>query len=382
MVSFIQRWAMPTFFLHHLILCAGAWALVTPFETRADEASSVLRLHIQDVALSDGLPVRHLDGDWHQDYKPNEANPRAMRSAEFEMGWKNAWGTWSFIERKEAFLQLNADTASLLALYQQKTDPVSPTTNRSAQSRFLGWHGHGGSWKSKAWTSGGTDVRWRLQGFRLSELRQYSTEGIWQYEGNNAYNYAVGSADANSRQKIPEGVSTLQTPTDAGWGWSVSLDITQQIQSDHRLRFTATDAFSQLRWSGLVAQEQSLNSSVKSRNSAGFIDYAPFVTGRYVSADVLTKIPPGWTGMWQWQVNPSLETTASWSERFGMQQRWLGTNYRLEPLRLGVAIEPMRQAKQISLTHSNWRFAVAWDRFSPGRGQLWSGELTLLLPLN
>jgi hypothetical protein len=356
--------------------------LAIPISSNATEASGGLFTRVRDVTLSDGLPVRNLDGDWRLGYDVTETNPRAMRHAEIEIGWHSAWGDWSLMERKEAFLQMSADTASLLALYQQKASPNYLTLNRSAQASFLAWHGRGGAWRSNAWQWNNTELHWRLQGFRLLELRQYETTGTWGADASGAYNYAVQANDVSSRQGVPLGVTALGTPSSSGWGSSLSFDITHHLNDTHRLRLVAEDVYSQLRWSQLVAQQESLNTSIKSRNSAGYIDYAPAVVGHYTSTNLLAKIPPTWSSEWRWKAYPWLEASTSWINHFGMQQRWVGTNYLTGAFNWGLAVEPVRHAKQLSLTHTHWQFGLAWDQTNTSASHLFSLHASFLLPLD
>jgi hypothetical protein len=356
--------------------------LVITTATHAAEVTEGLFFKVCDVTLSDGLPVRNLDGDWRHGYNASESNPRAMRYAQVEMGWRSAWGEWSLVERKEAFLQMSADTASLLALYQQKAAPNASTLNRSAQASFLGWHGRGGAWRSNTWQWQNTQFRWGLQGFRLLELRQYETTGTWGTDASGTYNYAVHGINNSSRQSVPSGVTALGQPSSNGWGGSLSFDITHHLNEAHSLRLVAEDAYSQLRWSQLITQQESLNSSIKSRNGDGYVDYAPAVLGQYTSTNLLTKIPPAWRSEWRWKTYPWLETSASWVDRFGMQQRWIGVNYLVGSFNWGMAVEPIRHAKQLSLMHTYWQLGLARDQASARASHLYSWHASFLWPLN
>jgi hypothetical protein len=381
MIKITSRWALPTFFLPCLQWLMWAFMVVMPMSSHATDTPAALFTRVRDVTLSDGLPVRNLDGDWRIGYDASTSNPRAMRYAQIEMGWQSAWGDWSLIERKEAFLEMSADTASLLALYQQKTAPEVSTLNRSAQAKFLGWHARGGAWRSNAWQWQNTELRWGLQGFQLLELRQYETTGTWGADVSGVYQYAVQANDVSSRQGVPPG-TTLGAPSSNGWGGSFSFDITHHLNDVHRLRFVAEDAYSQLRWRQLTAQQEKLNTSIKSRNSAGYIDYAPAVVGQYTSTNFLTQIPATWTTEWRWKTYPWLETSTSWTDRFGMQQRWLGANYLTGAFNWGLAVEPFRHAKQLSLRHTHWQFGLAWDQPHISASHVFSWHASFLLPLN
>ena len=349
---------------------------------QASEPDSGWFARAQDVSWSDGLPVRDLNGNWRQGYAPSEANPRALRATEVQLGWRSAWGDFGWVERKEAFLQLSADTAALLAQYQQKASSSAPTTDRSAQARFLSWHGRGFGWHSKSLAIQNTEVHWTVQGFRLLALRQFDTDGTWGSDGQGTERYAVQAHDADSRATVPEGVTALRAPGASGWAWSVSMGLTHRLNEAHRLRFNAADVASQLRWSDVVGQQESLNSQVTTRNSAGYIDYRPAVTGQYASTDVLAKIPTAWSGQWLWQVNADWETSITWSERFGMQQRWVKADYRHAGIRWGVGMEPVRQGKQIGLGHGPWQASLAWDQPHASTGRWLSWGLAFALPID
>ena len=373
------RWALPTLFLRICLVPLSLAGICTfSFAASTDGAIFVLA---RDVSLSDGLPVRNLSGDWKQGYDPKEPNPRALRSTQFQIGWRGIGGDYSLIERKEAFLAMSADTATLLSQYQQKSSPLVPSTNRSAQSHFLGWHGRGFEWQTKSFDIQNTQLQLTAQGFRLLALRQYETQGSWGTDGQGGYDYDVQAHDEDSRQSIPPGVTSWGAPSSQGWGWSLSLGLTHRFNEAHTLRLNATDAISQLRWSGVTAQDERLNSSIKARNSEGYIDYAASVTGRYSSADALAKIPAAWSGQWLWEVNPSWETSITWSERFGIQQRWLAADYRADSIRWGFGIEPIRQGKKLAVGHQYWQASLAWDQASASTGKLLSWGLMVAIPI-
>jgi hypothetical protein len=381
MIKIISRWAMPTFFLarRHCYLCALLIAL--PVSSHGTDTPAGLFISARDVTLSDGLPVRNLNGDWRLGYEASVSNPRAMRYAQIEMGWQSTLGAWSFLERKEAFLQMSADTAALLALYQQKTSPEVSTNNRSAYASFFGWHAKGGAWRSNTWQWQNTEVRLGIQGFQLQELRQYETSGTWGADASGVYHYEVQATDVSSRFHLPPS-TTLGSSSSKGWGGSLSFDITHQLNHTHRLRFVAEDAYSQLRWPQLTTQEERLSTFVKSRNTNGYIDYAPAVVGQFRSSTFITHIPTKWSSEWRWKSYSWLETSVSWIDHFGIQQRWFGANYLTGTFNWGFAVEPVRNAKQLSLNHSQWQFCVAWDQPHSNANHLLSWHTTFMFSLN
>ena len=316
-------------------------------------------------ALSNGLPVMDIDGDWQRGYKRrgNGSTQRAYQAVAAEAGvlinvpWRLARGPWAlgWGARAEAFVRASGDAAEVVQFYQARRDPPGAVAFEPHADVML-WRGQGPTLQTPWLPAGIGEWQAGMQWLTLQRLRRVGADGELIYDGAGEYEHQLSLSDDDNRTDAPFTAS----PASRGGGYSLSVAWRWQPAPDWSLRVDARDVASQLWWKGVNTSRATLTSRVSSRNADGYLDYQPALQGAYTRRTLRMRIPGSvqadlaWRSeMGAWRLNLN--------RRWGLQQTWLGWE-SAGPLRLGALVEPRLKALRLQVEHGGFTAGIQADR--------------------
>lgn len=329
-------------------------------------------------ALSNGLPVMDIEGDWQEGYRRrgNGSTQRAYQAVSAEAGvllsvpWASAHGPWAlgWVARTEALVRASGDAAEVVRFYQGRRDPPG-AVDFEPRADVLLWRGQGVAVRTP-WLAAGVG-QWQLglQWLTLQRLRRVGADGDLSYDGAGGYEHQLSLRDDDSRTDAP----FTAAPASRGGGYSLSVAWQWAPAPDWSLRIDARDVASQLWWKGVNTSQATLSSRISSRNPDGYLDYQPALQGAYARRTMRERIPGtveadlAWrsdAGTWRLNLN----------RRWGLQQSWLGWE-SAGPLRFGVSVEPRFKALRLQLEQGGFAAGIQADRIDRAAhvASLWLG---------
>lgn len=316
-------------------------------------------------ALSNGLPVMDIEGDWQRGYRRrgNGSTQRAYQAVSAEAGvllsvpWRSAPGPWAlgWGARTEAFVRASGDAAEVVQFYQARRDPPGPVVFEPRADVLL-WRGQGPTLRTP-WLPAGVG-QWQagMQWLTLQRLRRVGADGELIYDGAGEYDHRLALRDDDSRTDAP----FTAAPARRGAGYSLSLAWRWAPAPDWSLRVDARDVASRLWWKGVNTSRAELTSRVGSRTPDGYLDYQPALQGAYTRRTLKMRIPGSVQADLAWRSHVG-EWQLSLNRRWGLQQAWLGWQATGE-WRYGVAVEPRFQALRLQMAHGGFAAGVQADR--------------------
>jgi hypothetical protein len=328
-------------------------------------------------AVSNGMPVLRLDGDWSRGYQPKSREQLAHAMVRAEVGAalpvpvSSQWfdGSWRVgaLTRADASASLSGDAAQLVYHYRSKTDPALATQYDTSAST-LNWKGRGVSVHAPAlvWGSFRLDTRW--DHLQLSRLHSTELRGQASYNEDSSYGFTMEVQDNNNKTSTP----FLKRPTGLGQANSVSFAITWRDDQRHEdvrtisawtptvVGLAVDDAWSSLRWHGINANDALLNSSVESRTPDGYVEYQAVIQGKYTPKTISKHIPVNSTMVVGWERESGIWGLRLQS-RLGLTQSWV-TWQSASPVQVFLSAEPVRKALQIGLAWQGLSASLMADR--------------------
>lgn len=310
-------------------------------------------------ALSNGLPVMDIEGDWQRGYRrrDNGSTQRAYQAVQAEAGvmlsvlWpvvKGAWGI-GWLVRSEAFARASGDAAEVVQFYQARRDPPGPAVFQPRADVLL-WRGQGLAVHTPWLSAGLGEWQATMQWLSLQKLRRVGADGEVIYDGQGGYEHQLALQDDDSSAKGP----FTAAPARRGAGHSLSLAWRWTPAQDWSLRIEAKDVASRLRWEGVNTAQASLTSRVASRTPEGYLDYKPALQGAYTRKTVRWRIPATVQAEVAWQGGGPGEWRLELNRRWGLQEAWLGWR-TLADWQTGVSLEPRFRALRLQIGHSGGR---------------------------
>ncbi len=317
-------------------------------------------------ALSNGLPVMDIEGDWQRGYRRrgNGSTQRAYQAVQAEAGvrlsvpWpmvKGAWGI-GWLVRSEAFARASGDAAEVVQFYQARRDPPGAATFQPRANVML-WRGQGLAVHTPWLSAGLGEWQATMQWLSLQRLRRVGADGEVIYDGQGGYEHQLALLDDDSSAKGP----FTAAPARRGAGHSLSLAWRWTPAQDWSLRIEARDVVSRLRWEGVNTAQASLTSRVASRTPEGYLDYKPALQGAYARKTVRWRIPATVQAEVAWQGGGAGEWRLEMNRRWGLQEAWMGWR-SLGDWQTGLALEPRFKALRLQVGHGGFAAGVQADR--------------------
>lgn len=332
-------------------------------------------------ALSNGLPVMDIEGDWQRGYKRrgNGSTQRAYQAVAAEAGvlinvpWRPARGPWAlgWAARTEAFVRASGDAAEVVQFYQARRDPPGPVAFEPHADVML-WRGQGPTLQTP-WLPAGIG-QWQagMQWLTLQRLRRVGADGELTYDGAGGYEHQLSLRDDDNRTDAPFTAS----PASRGGGYSLSMAWRWAPAPDWSLRIDARDVASQLWWKGVNTQRATLTSRVSSRTPEGYLDYQPALQGAYARRTMKERIPGTIEANLTWRSDVG-QWRLSTNRRWGLQQTWLGWE-STGVLQFGALVEPRFKTLRLQVEHGGFAAGIQADRLDRAAhvASLWLGYAT------
>lgn len=315
-----------------------------------------------------GLPVLALDrADWPSYRSGEPVHAHAWRSIRAELNATHSTG-WRMaaLARTEAWIDASADAVSLAAYEATRTDPKI-AQKYSPEAHSQGWQG-AGIMLGTPWFTLDQAGRWRWQVngelLQLQKLRTAEVAGTVVYQGGGAYEFDLSSQRANTSISGP-----YLAPSGAtGIGATFSLALQGQPAEGWLVQLRADDLASQLYWSDLATDTNTLNSQVISRTPDGYLEYGPLIKGKKELLQTKRRIGVNWQARIAWapfEHNGQLgSATLRASRKAGINQTWIGwegSNAGRASPQWRVEFEPSMYAAKAELFWGGWQISVASD---------------------
>ena len=333
---------------------------------------------IRAEALSNGMPVLSLDGDWSRGYDQREGAQRAYASARVEAGvmvpsiWHGFDSPWRIgaLTRADASAVLSGQAAQVVYFYQSQTNPGAPS-RYNADASVLYWKGHGLAVHMPTLRLGGLALDMGWDHLVLSRLRSAQTEGEASYDGSGTYGYQMTARDDSwrtteqfMRPPEPRGVGDALSMS---WSWHADPSDKGSGESNwmpSKAKLTVDDVWSELQWQGINGNDAVLNSQVSARTPDGYLQYQAAIQGRYSRRTMQERIPVSTQLQLDWQ-----GLKGSWGlrvqTRLGLWQRWLSwqSDGTLQWL---VGAEPLHKALELGMQWRGLSASLKADSLSNG----------------
>lgn len=322
-------------------------------------------------AWSNGTPVLGLDGQWAKGYERRSGTQRAYAAGRVEVGvqlpwpWQAGGHSWRLgaVTRADANARLSDDAAQALYHYQSRTDPDTPVT-LDAGSEILFWRGSGLAVHAPAQHWGAFTMDVRFEHLRLQRLRSLQSAGQVTYNANDTYSYVGTLRDDHSQARsifiLPPEKNGVGQALSVGLSWRKSTEaptwLTGAWTPDH-VSLRVDDAWSSLRWKGMLGDDAVLNSNVADLGDAQ-------INGQYTRRTVRERIPVSTQVRLEW-AHPEGLWSVRVKNRLGLWQGWLGWQ---APGAIGwrVAVEPFAGAVQLGVDWRGLSASVMSDRLDNG----------------
>ncbi len=329
-----------------------------------------MTLQIKSDLHSDPLPLKYFGtANWadHLQARPGMNLVRIDQSASVELLLKDRPESLSVLARSSGRLLLSEDTARRLSTVVHG-EKGSQDWQVSPQLTLKGFSGYGLDWQQSHALGPQWKWQWGAQGLILRSLYARDLQGDLSYQAvTQTYAFHARSIENSSTLQYP-----YQMPYDAtGQGLLFQTHLAWQSGP---LGFEAgVRDLGWLRWQELPRQELILNSSVKDRDSNGYLLYRPLLKGQNSQPTVVWSAP--WTGdlqaRWSFTQHHQLSLPWQYIPQFG----WLPAyRWRDASGRVPWAVEWRAHDRNLVL-QAQWKnWSVDWglaNLASESRSQVW-----------
>lgn len=351
------------------ILLAAQFPLAAAADTNHSSLLSGWRPYfsLQAWEASDAVAVTKFDSDWSNGYSPKDGNNTTLQRLRAGIGMEN--GNWSigWEARQEASLDANREALEAVRLYKQRRDPALGT-QFDANARFTSWSAQGlrvaHSFDGPA--IAGRTPRLKISGavYTRSQLRENDVSGSVLYTPAGVYSFNAAQTDAYNRYQYP----FMQHEPNAS-GTSLSLLMDLPLSQSLALKLQFDDLWSRIRWSNLPVMQRTINSDVTDRDSNGYINYRPTLSGLNRQIDKNFAIPRSTIAALSyrqdtWGANAQIERWSGISMPTLSATRYFGWG------NVTANVETRFHSVGVSVAWGKFRLAAQSDRLHPDQAKV------------
>ncbi len=249
----------------------------------------------QAWAASDAVAIKEFDSDWTKGFSPKNGHNATVLRIRGGIGMENEHWSIGWEARQEASLHTDRETLEMVRLYKQKTDPAA-NTRFDARVRYRSWSAQGlrvGHWFDIPAIAGKTPrVKVSAAFYTKPEQRDTRVSGSVHYDQTGTYNFNASQTDANSRHTYP---FMGEAPNGSGTSLSVAMD--WPLAESLSLKLKANDLWSRIKWDDFPVMERTINSDVVGRDSEGYVNYRPTLSGRNRQISKSFSIPRSYSAL-------------------------------------------------------------------------------------
>jgi hypothetical protein len=307
---------------------------------------------------NDNVALREYSGQWRGDYRSTSGSNLGVLFARAEVGVQWQGYRLFALQRGEAFVQANRDTADLVHQYQ------TASGYNTGRSYALDYSMRGfeadGLGISKAWKTSLSD-RWQLRsGFGLSYLRgkrlklETTTGQVVALDAKDLN--ATVTSDASNTSLNTTNLSEFNAPfgrqtsfSGDGYGLDGGL-VLQDAKSGVRVDIGLTDIAGQIDWKNVPGNLTNYNSASKYFDANGYAQFDPTATRTSTYRDLTQSLPLkahfAVTYPWRlWEIEGAAShTQGNWFPSLGVHYQvrpdWsLRADYDLRFNTVGIGLE-------------------------------------------
>ncbi|MGE5622611.1 MAG: hypothetical protein ACM3WS_05605 [Bacillota bacterium] len=244
---------------------------------------------LQAWEASDAVAVTKFDSDWSTGFSPRDGSNTSLQRLRAGLGMEKGGWSIGWELRQEASLVADRQTLEMVRLYKQRQDPA-PGSRFDAQARFESWSAQGlrvaHAFDAPAIAGRTPRVKVSAAAYTRPQLRDNTVSGSVVYSQSGVYSFNAAQTDAYSRYRYP---FMQHEPNASGASLSLLMDLPLSQSLSLRLQFD--DLWSRIRWSNLPVMQRTINSDVTDRDSNGYVNYRPTLSGLNRQIDENFAIP-------------------------------------------------------------------------------------------
>ncbi|MDE2395924.1 MAG: hypothetical protein KGM91_10845 [Burkholderiales bacterium] len=344
----------------------------------AESPGWTLGAEASDFEASDATPARALSGDWKR-YSPRRGRNVALQSARLQLGAARAGWEFAAVLRSDVLISGTRSAFDLVHDFKQHLAPAEGSRfDLGTEARGAVWAGLRVAHSWALWSSAQEQPRLLLTGAAtlLSARRAEKIDTAGSASWSAAAGYTLQASGL--RLQSFRSFSGFGNAGATGAGYSVDVGLLWRPGAGSFVNLSAVDLLSSLRIGNVATQRLGANSSTRSQNPDGSIDYQPLLSGRYSAETLSLKLAPKWSaiagwafagerGPWRlgarWERVDGLDLPALWAE-LPLGKGWQGqldaeTRFRV----LGVGLRWRGAALMLRSRSLGWgrSNAIGWQ---------------------
>lgn len=358
--------------MRHLLIPALLSVVLLPHSTLAQSTASSLVSGWRpyaDIRLweaSDAVAVTKFDSDWSHGFSPRDGNNATLQRIRAGIGMENERWSIGWEVRQEASLDANREALEAVRLYKQRLDPA-PNTRFDVGARFTAWSAQGlrVGHNFDGPTIAGYTPRLNISGafYTRPRLRENEVSGSVLYTPAGTYSFNATQTDADSRNQYP---FMRYTPNASGASLSLTMDL--PLTDALSLQLKAEDLWSRIKWENLPVMQRTIGSDVTERDSNGYINYRPVLSGTNRQISKNFSIPRSFSALLAYRSGP-------WGAS-AQVERWSGVTIPTLSLDrhfgwgvLSASVETRFNTVGIGVGIGKFRLLVQADNLHPDRAK-------------
>lgn len=353
-----------------VILFAAQFPLIATAEIHSSALLSDWRpyLELQTWEASDAVAVKKFESDWSTGFSPKGGHNVTLQRLRAGIGVEKDGWSIGWEARQEASLTAERETLEMVRLYKQRLDP-STDTRFNAQARFESWSAQGLrlAHRFEGQAAAGHVPRLTLSAavYAKPQLRENDVSGTVNYRQGGSYSFNAAQTDAYSRYRYS--YPPMRGEPKAS-GASISALLDWPLADSLSLRLKFDDLWSRIRWSNLPVMQRTVNSDISDRDSNGYVNYRPTLSGMNSQVDRSFSIPRSTTASLSyrldaWDVAMQIER---WS---GVTIPTLAVNRHFQWGELNASVETRFNTVGLGVAFGKFRLLVQSDNLHPDRAK-------------
>lgn len=358
--------------MRHLLIPALVSVALLPHSSLAQSTASSLLSGWRPYAeirlweASDAVAVTKFDSDWSQGFSPKDGNNATLQRIRAGIGMENERWSIGWEARQEASLDANREALEAVRLYKQRFDPA-PNTRFNVGARFTAWSAQGlrVGHNFDGPTIAGYMPRLKISGafYTRPRLRENEVSGSVLYTPAGAYSFNAAQTDADSRNQYP---FMQYTPNASGATLSLAMDL--PLTKALSLHLKAEDLWSRIKWENLPVMQRTIGSDVTERDSNGYVNYRPTLSGMNSQVGRSFSIPRSTTASLSyrldaWDVAMQIER---WS---GVTIPTLAVSRHFQWGELNASVETRFNTVGLGVAFGKFRLLVQSDNLHPDQAK-------------
>lgn len=358
---------------------AGLLATRLPVAGDGSGPGWALRATAFKFEAADAVPVRAFSGDWSR-YAPQPGRNAALQVAGIEVAAVHQGWELTTLARSEVVITGSRGAWDLVHLYKQRQTPVEGSEfSVQAQETGIVWAGLrvAQSWVLVPGGDNGLQITGALSLLSVRKLQTLDAMGHVNFGASSGFGFDAQGTQQDTRRQFG-GYGQRDT---TGSGYTFDLGLMWRLSADTFVNLAVADVVSRLSVRAVATQQATVSSATAARDSQGYIEYRPLLTGRYAATDVRLQLNrkwsatfgvrlPGWIG--------GLTAGVRWEQTAGIDLPALWASVPLSPgLQLQLDSETRFRSLGVGLRSEHGALMLRASSLPAGRSQALGGYATL-----